>query len=215
MANIDVMDSSGFVLVTDLVPDAVQEIRYYSTFNFVGERINGYEQPIAIMTRESAEALKKCSDEFRSMGYCIKIFDAYRPQRAVDRFVKWGEDVHDVRMKPYFYPEVDKDGVMGVYVAFRSSHSHGSTVDLTLIHMESGKEVDMGGQFDYFGERSFPFYEGVTEEQHNNRMLLREVMLRHGFLAYDSEWWHFTLDNQPYPDTYFDFPVNEASVKRL
>ena len=208
-------DASGFVLVTDLIPDAVQEIRYFSTFNFVGERIDGYEQPVALMTKESAEALKKCSNEFRAMGYCIKIFDTYRPQAGVDRFVRWGEDQNDVSMKPYFYPEVDKKDVMGVYVAFRSSHSRGSTVDLTLINMVTGMELDMGGQFDYFGERSHPFFEDVTEEQHANRMLLREVMLRNGFMPYDSEWWHFTLAEEPYPDTYFTFPVSENSVKRL
>ena len=202
-------DASGFVLISEAVPDAILEIRYYSTYNFIGERVDGYEQPVALLTREAAEALRAASDEFAQMGYRLKIFDAYRPCSAVAHFVRWAEDVDDARMKPYFYPDVDKaDLFSSGYIARRSGHSRGSTVDLTLFDMRTGREVDMGGPFDWFGELSHPGYEGVTEEQRANRMLLREVMLKHGFKPLSTEWWHFTLADEPYPHTYFTFPVS-------
>lgn len=159
-------DCPDFVQVTDVVPDVILEIRYYSTYNFIGDRIPGYEAPLALMTRESADSLKVVSDELKAQGYCLKIYDAYRPQCAVDHFMEWAQD--------------------------------------------------MGGVFDYFGVLSHPdvlpgqavgVREPINEEQYHNRMILREAMLRHGFRAYDCEWWHFTLENEPYPDTYFTFAV--------
>lgn len=207
-------DSSGFVLLSEVVPDAILEIRYYSTYNFVGERIDGYEEPIALITKEAGEALKKVSDELNSKGYRLKIYDAYRPQKAVDHFVRWAKDEKDVSMKQYFYPELDKDVLFPLgYILERSGHSRGSTVDLTLFDMNSGKELDMGGTFDYFGQLSHPDYKDITEQQYKNRMLLREAMLKYGFNPLEEEWWHFTLDNEPYPDTYFTFPVNSKSLK--
>ena len=199
---------SDFTLITDVVPDAILEIRYYSTYNFVGERIDGYMAPVAIMTVKAANALKEVSDELAEKGYRLKIYDAYRPQRAVNHFIRWAENVEDVRMKPYFYPDVPKSELFErQYIMARSGHSRGSTVDLTLLDMKTGKDLDMGGVFDWFGELSHPDYENITAEQKANRLILREAMLKHGFAPLDSEWWHFTLKNEPYPDTYFDFPI--------
>ena len=206
-------DASGFVLLSEAVPDAILEIRYYSTYNFVGDRIDGYEEPLAFLTREAATALREVSDELVGMGYRLKIFDAYRPQMAVTHFMNWALDPDDVRMKAYFYPELDKDVLFPQgYIAEHSGHSRGSTVDLTLFDMTTEREVDMGGTFDYFGELSHPDYTGITEEQYANRMLLREVMLKHGFKPLGEEWWHFTLADEPYPDTYFTFPINSDSL---
>ena len=158
-------DSKGFVLVSDLIPDVIQEIRYYTTYNFVGKRIDGYKEPCALLTREAADALKEASDEFRSMGYRLKIYDAYRPQMAVDHFVRWANNPDATEMKPFFYPDVEKEALFICgYVDSKSGHSRGSSIDLTLFDMASGKEVDMGGTFDYFGELSRPTYSnGLTE----------------------------------------------------
>ena len=207
-------DASGFVLLSDAVPDAILEIRYYSTYNFIGDRIDGYEEPIALLTKEAAAALKEVSDELVSKGYRLKIYDAYRPQMAVSHFMRWALDFEDTRMKEYFYPELEKDVLFPLgYIAEHSGHSRGSTVDLTLFDMTTEKEVDMGGTFDYFGELSHPDYTGVTEEQYQNRMILREAMLAHGFKPLAEEWWHFTLENEPYPNTYFTFPVSRDSLQ--
>ena len=201
-------DSSGFVYLAEAVPDAILEIRYYSTYNFVGERINGYERPVAMLTKEAAKALREVSDELVSKGYRLKIYDAYRPQRAVSHFEAWAKDLSDIRMKEYFYPELDKSVLFEQeYIMSKSGHSRGSTVDLTLFDMKTEKEADMGGTFDYFGPLSHPDYKEITEEQYANRMILRDAMLAHGFKPLDTEWWHFTLKDEPYPDTYFDFPV--------
>ena len=206
-------DASDFVLLSEAVPDAILEIRYYSTYNFIGDRIDGYEEPLAILTKEAAAALKEVSDELVSMGYRLKIFDAYRPQRAVTNFMNWALDLDDARMKEYFYPELEKDVLFPQgYIAEHSGHSRGSTLDLTLFDMKTEREVDMGGTFDYFGELSHPDYTDITEEQYAMRMLLREVMVKHGFKPLAEEWWHFTLENEPFPDTYFTFPINSDSV---
>ena len=203
------MDTSGFVLLADLIPDIVQEIRYCSSYNFIGSRINGYEEPCAILTRKAARALQAVSNEAIVQGYRLKIYDTYRPARAVRQFVLWGIEDLDLRMKPYFYPELQKQELfVKGYIASRSSHSRGSTVDLTLLDMKTGKEVDMGGPFDYFGALSHPDYRDITEDQFQNRMTLQRIMTRNGFIPIDCEWWHFTLEDEPYPDTYFDFPVS-------
>ena len=201
-------DRSGFVSIGEAVPDAILEIRYYSTFNFIGDRIDGYELPVALLTREAASRLKEVSADMAGKEYRLKIFDAYRPQKAVDHFMHWAEDASDIRMKPFFYPGLSKsDLIPGGYIARHSGHSRGSTVDLTLFDMNTQKELDMGGPFDLFGELSHPGYTGVTEEQYAGRMLLRDAMLRRGFQPLASEWWHFTLENEPYPYTFFTFPV--------
>ena len=206
-------DGTGFVSVSEAAPDVILEIRYYSTFNFIGDRIDGYLQPIALLTKEAAARLKEAGDELAKKGYRLKVFDAYRPQTAVDHFMRWANDLGDTRMKKHFYPDLDKSVLIPEgYIARRSGHSRGSTVDLTLFDMETQKETDMGSPFDFFGEKSHPGYRGITEKQYQNRMLLRETMLRHGFRPLSEEWWHFTLIGEPYPDTYFTFPVSAASV---
>lgn len=215
-------ESAGFVNITDVVPDVILEVRYFGTYNFVGARIDGYEQPTALLTREAADSLRAVSEDLKARGYRLKIYDAYRPQMGVDHFVRWGQDLDDTLMKPYFYPNESKDSLfIKDYIATRSGHSRGSTLDLTLFDMRTEKEVDMGGTFDWFGKESHPDCGGnpetgtyrpndtITAQQFANRMLLRTVMLDHGFKPYDCEWWHFTLKNEPYPDTYFEFPVRE------
>ncbi len=223
------LDSKSFVNITDVVPDAILEIRYFGTYNFVGTRIDGYLQPTALLTREAADSLKAVSDDLKAQGYRLKIYDAYRPQMGVDHFVRWAADIADTMMKPYFYPDLDKSVLFDQeYIMAKSGHTRGSTVDLTLFDMNTEKEVDMGGTFDWFGPESHPDFCGnpetgeyngdnstspagrsITAEQFANRMILRNAMVRHGFKTLDSEWWHFTLNNEPYPDTYFKFPVKE------
>ena len=217
-------DASQFVLLTDIVPDAILEIRYYSTYNFIGRRIPGYEEPLAILTREAADSLKKVSDELMAQGYRLKIFDAYRPQKAVDYFMEWAQNMGDTLMKPYFYPELDKSILVPQeYIAEKSGHTRGSTVDLTLFDMAKEKEVDMGCTYDYFGLASHPdvqpgqpvgAYQPINQEQYDNRMILQKAMLAHGFKAYDCEWWHFTLANEPFPDTYFTFSIALSSLRK-
>ncbi|MBQ4487230.1 MAG: M15 family metallopeptidase [Oscillospiraceae bacterium] len=211
----ETMDPSGFVVLSDLVPSVIQEIRYHSSYNFIGDRIDGYEEPVALITREAARALKTVSNELMVQGYRIKVFDAYRPVSAVKHFMMWGIEDTDIRMKQYFYPGLEKQELFAKgYIAKQSSHSRGSTVDLTLLDMKTGKEVDMGSPFDMFGEISHPDYKGITEEQYLNRMLLQGVMVRNGFETLDCEWWHFTLKDEPYPETYFEFPVSADYLKK-
>ena len=221
-------DSSQFVNITDVVPDVILEIRYFGTYNFVGDRIDGYLEPTALLTKKAADSLKAVSDDVKAQGYRLKIFDAYRPQKAVDHFVRWAADVKDTRMKDYFYPDLDKSVLFEQeYIMEKSGHTRGSTLDITLFDMNKEKEVDMGGTFDWFGHESHPDFcgspdtgeydqkaaqkekRGITEEQFRNRLILREAMQRHGFKALPSEWWHFTLKDEPFPDTYFTFPVQK------
>ena len=205
-------DSSDFVDITTIIPDILLEIRYYSTYNFVGERIEGYKEPLALMTKEAANALKEVSKYLYEKGYLIKIFDSYRPQRAVDFFVKWSKN-DDIKMKKYFYPNFEKKNIIpGGYLASKSGHSKGSTVDLTLFDMNKGKEIDMGGTFDFFGEISHPDYLNITEEQKKNRQLLIDSMRKFGFEVISTEWWHFYFKNQPFPNTYFNFEVSRESL---
>ena len=201
-------DTHGFVSVGEVIPDVLLDIRYYSSFNFIGERIDGYEEPAALLTREAAQALKEASNEAMEQGFRLKVFDAYRPQKAVDHFVRWAKDPEDIRMKAFFYPDLEKKKIIPQgYIAEHSGHSRGSTVDLTLFDMATQRDLDMGGTFDFFGELSHPDYSGVSEVQHANRMLLQSLMVKHGFRPLETEWWHFTLENEPWPDTYFTFSV--------
>ena len=216
-------DSSQFVTLTDAVPDAILEIRYFGTYNFVGCRIDGYEEPTALMTRQAADSLRAVSDDVMRQGYRLKIYDAYRPQRAVDHFVRWAADLVDTLMKPYFYPNLAKSVLFEQeYIYEKSGHTRGSTVDLTLFDMKTEKELDMGGTFDWFGHESHPDFGGnpetmefvgagdsITAQQFANRMVLRRAMMSHGFKPLASEWWHFTLADEPFPDTYFNFPVRQ------
>ena len=210
-----IMDASRFVVLADFVPGIIQEIRYHSTYNFVGDRIDGYEEPCALLTRDAARALKGVAAEMAARGLRLKVFDAYRPARAVKHFVLWGIEDLDLRMKPFFYPDLEKTDLFNLgYIAKQSAHSRGSTVDLTLLDMATGKELDMGSPFDFFGEISHPSYRGITDEQFDNRMVLRNAMVRNGFAPIECEWWHFTLEDEPYPETYFDFPVSARYLGR-
>lgn len=208
-------DASGFVVLSEFVPHIIQEIRYHSTYNFIGERIDGYEEPIALLTVEAARALKSVCNELFVQGYRLKVFDAYRPVSAVRQFILWGIEDTDIRMKPYFYPDLEKQELFAKgYIAKRSSHSRGSAIDLTLLDMRTGKELDMGSPFDLFSLLSHPDCRAVTEEQYENRMRLQRAMVRNGFSPIDCEWWHFALADEPYPDTYFEFPVSAGMLRR-
>lgn len=208
-------DASDFVVLSDMVPGIVQELRYFSTFNFIGDRIEGYEEPYALLTKEAARALKTVAAEAQVQGYRLKVYDAYRPACAVRSFVLWGIEDLDQRMKPYFYPDLEKQELFRRgYIAKQSSHSRGSAIDLTLLDMTTGKELDMGSPFDFFSEVSHPDYKGITEEQYANRMVLRDLMTRNGFDPIFCEWWHFMLHDEPFPDTYFEFPIALDSLKR-
>ncbi|MGB4494792.1 MAG: M15 family metallopeptidase, partial [Limnochordia bacterium] len=199
----------GFVYVKDVIPTARLDIRYYTGYNFVGTRINGYNAPVAILTREAAEALKKAADILDEQGYYIKIFDAYRPVRAVEHFVLWAQDLEDQKMKAEFYPDVDKALLFDLgYIALRSGHSRGSVVDLTLVYKDTLDEVDMGSSFDFFGPISHHGTDLITPEQEANRNILRDAMVAAGFEPYPEEWWHYRLIDEPYTDQYFDFPVD-------
>ena len=208
-------DTSQFVTLTDVVPDAILEIRYFGTYNFVGDRIDGYLEPTALLTKQAADSLRAVSDDVIKLGYRLKIYDAYRPQMAVDHFVRWAADFDDTRMKSYFYPNLEKNVLFPQeYICEKSGHTRGSTLDLTLFDMTTEKELDMGGTFDWFGPESHPDYtEGITRQQFQNRMILRDAMMRHGFKPFNTEWWHFTLENEPFPDTYFTFPVKQLTSK--
>ncbi len=198
----------GFVYVDNTIADVRLEIRYSTRHNFTGETIDGYQAPQAILSVEAAEALRAVQQELGDFRLGLLIFDAYRPQQAVDHFVRWAKNLDDTRMKQEFYPDVDKEDLFREeYIAARSSHTRGSTVDLTIVNLQDGEALDMGSAFDFFGRESWPDYPDLTATQHAHRMLLHEIMVMHGFIPYPKEWWHFTLANEPYPDTYFNFPV--------
>jgi D-alanyl-D-alanine dipeptidase len=198
---------AAFVDATTIVPGLVVEMRYAGSHNFVGRPIDGYQAPHCLMTRQAAEALASVARDLAGRGLVIKVFDCYRPARAVANFVRWARDINDQKMKAEFYPHVDKrtlfrDG----YIATYSGHSRGSTMDLTLARAD-GAELDMGTHFDFFSPQSWTADPGVGAAAHANRMLLASAMGRRGFRPYDKEWWHFTLNHEPFPHTYFDFPV--------
>ena len=197
----------GFCYVHELIEDVILDIRYAGAHNFVGNPIDGYEAPYAILTVEAAEKLKEAADEFRTLGYRIMIFDAYRPQRAVRHFVRWAQDADDMRMQAEFYPEYQKKVLLvdEGYIARNSSHCRGSAVDLTITDRD-GNPLDMGTGFDYFGRLAWHGAKGVTQEQADNRALLRAVMEKHGFRCFEHEWWHYKLVGEPF-ETGFDFPV--------
>jgi D-alanyl-D-alanine dipeptidase len=199
-------DKSDFAPIYSVIDDAAYDIRYYSSNNFTGNMINGYKAPIAYMTKESLQALSIAADDLRKQGYRLLIWDSYRPQKAVDNFVAWINNPKDEGDKS-FYPKLKKSNLIkGNYIAEKSGHTRGSTVDLTLIKKD-GSFVDMGGTFDLFSEISHPDYKKLTKEQKHNRKILHDAMIKAGFKGIDSEWWHYTLENEPYPDTYFDFDV--------
>lgn len=198
----------GFVYLDEVIPDAVYDIRYYTEDNFIGERIDGYNGPFAITTLQAARALKKVNDDLEKQGYRLKIIDAYRPQKAVDHFAAWSKKPKDTLMKEKFYPDVDKKNLFKLgYLSSKSGHSRGSTVDLTMVYKRTGEEVDMGSRVDFLGTISAHGAKGLTKEQRKHRYILKTAMVKQGFKPYSKEWWHYTLKNEPYPSTYFDFDV--------
>ncbi len=199
-------DKSNFAPVYTMIDDATYDIRYYSSNNFTGNKINGYKAPVAYMTKEGLNALSIAAEDLREQGYRLLIWDTYRPQKAVDNFVEWINNPNDEGDRS-FYPELKKSDLLkGQYIMAKSGHTRGSTVDLTLIKKD-GSFVDMGGTFDLFSEISHPDYKKLTKTQKKNRKILHDAMIKAGFKGIDSEWWHFTLENEPYPDTYFDFDI--------
>ncbi len=201
----------GFVYVEEVIPDIALDMRYFTTNNFVGEPIEGYISKKCILSREAALALKQVQQDLSSFGLGLKVFDAYRPQRAVNHFAKWAEDLENTTNKSIYYPDVPKEQLFEKgYIAARSGHSRGSTVDLTIISLKEGENqeaLSMGTRFDFFGPPSWPDYPDISLTARAHRKLLQLVMEKHGFKHLPEEWWHFTLVDEPYPDTYFDFPV--------
>lgn len=197
----------GFVYVKDIAPTIQQELRYCSHNNFIGVPIKGYEESVAITTLQTANALKKAQDILAKKDLSLKIYDAYRPQQAVNHFVRWARVLNDTLKKQEYYPNVRKRSLFKLgYIASKSGHTRGSSVDLTIVDA-NGKELDMGSPFDFFGAKSHPMYPKITAQQKANRMLLRNTMIASGFRPYKNEWWHFTLNKEPFPNTYFNFPI--------
>ncbi len=189
-------------------PSIEIELRYVGRNNFMGTPVEGYHKAKLILTKRAIEKLALVQEELKKENLSLKIFDGYRPQRAVDHFVRWAKDEKDTLMKSIYYPDVAKSQLFEKgYIAEKSGHSRGSTVDVTLVDIASGRELDMGSPYDFFGKISWPFAVHVTENQKRNRMLLRTVMLNNGFKPYQCEWWHFTLKEEPFPETYFNFPI--------
>lgn len=198
----------GFVYLSDIDKTIQSDLRYFSSNNFIGKPIDGYKKNVVIVTKETAKALKLVQQNLIKQGYSLKIFDSYRPQQAVNHFVRWAKVLSDTLMKREYYPKVPKKKLFKRgFIASKSGHTRGSTVDLTIVDIKTNKEIDMGSAYDFFGEKSHPSYKNITEKQKGNRMLLRRLMLKNNFKPYENEWWHFTLKNEPFPKTYFNFPV--------
>jgi D-alanyl-D-alanine dipeptidase len=225
---------ADFVLLSDVDPSILQDMRYATPHNFTGDPVDGYRAPACILTRPAAEALSRAQRDYLERGYTLKVYDCFRPQRAVDDFVSWAADLADQRMKAEFYPRVDKSTLFADgYIAERSGHSRGSTLDVTLVTLPAGdappyvpgqplvdcaapqavrfadNSIDMGTGYDCFDVMAHTLDPGVGGDQAKNRLLLVEGLERQGFVNYDKEWWHFTLKPEPFPDTYFDFPVGD------
>lgn len=198
----------GFVYVQREIPGINSDLRYAGKNNFIGREIPGYKKPVPILSAPAASALKKAQKELVKKGYSFKLFDAYRPQRAVDYFVQWSGVAGDTLMKNSYYPNVKKENLFRLgYIATQSGHSRGSTVDLTIVATDTGKELDMGSSYDFFGDISAHNAVEITAKQANNRKFLKDIMIKYGFQPYTEEWWHYALRKEPYPNTYFDFPV--------
>ena len=201
---------TGFVDAATVVDGLVVDMRYFGDDNFVGARIDGYEGARCLLSRPAAAALARVQQDLATQGFGLKVFDCYRPTRAVAHFVRWARDIKDVKRKADFYPDVDKRDLFRLgYISNRSGHSRGSTIDLGMVRLGQGGpvEVDMGTRFDFFGAQSWPSSKAVGAQAQANRRVLAAAMRRGGFYPYDREWWHFTLANEPFPNTLFDFPV--------
>ena len=199
---------AGFVDMGEFLADVQIEARYAGHGNFIGVPIDGYQAEKVLLTQETADALLAVQLELRQVGMGLKLFDGYRPQRAVDHFVRWAQDPEDETMKSVYYPQVDKSQLFDQgYIAEQSGHSRGSAVDLTMVSLDTGDELDMGTRWDYFDQRSAPASPEISPQQRARRMLLQITMMKHGFEPLDTEWWHFNLRDEPYPETYFDFII--------
>lgn len=197
-----------FVYLEEIAPNIRQEVRYATSNNFLGEAVDGYRAARVLVTRPAADALKDVQQALEAYGLGLKIYDGYRPQRAVDHFIRWAKDPDRQDTKARYYPEVDKEDLLRKgYLAEMSGHSRGSTVDVTILSLDNGMELDMGTGFDHFGPKSWVHSSRITAQQRANRMLLQNLMQQHGFVPLEQEWWHFTLKDEPYPDTYFDFII--------
>jgi zinc D-Ala-D-Ala dipeptidase len=226
-----------FVALADVAPSILQDIRYSTVHNFVGERITGYKEPLCVLTSQAAAALAQAQQQLLTQGYSLKVYDCYRPQRAVDHFVSWAADLDDEKMKTEFYPDVDKSALFSDgYIAEKSGHSRGSTMDVTLVKLPAtatrayvpgetlvpcyapaeqrfpDNSIDMGTGFDCFDPLAHTLSSEVTDSQHANRLLLKDTLESLGFVNLAEEWWHFTYSAEPFPDTYFDFPVARSSL---
>ena len=198
----------GFVYLSDIDATIKSEMRYISHNNFIGKPIDGYQKATIIVSKPTAIALKRVQKELLKFNLSLKVFDAYRPQQAVNHFVRWARVLNDTLMKKQYYPEVPKNQLFKLgYIASKSGHTRGSTVDLTIIDLATEKELDMGSPYDFFGDKSHVHHKNITAKQKANRLLLRNLMLTNGFNPYQSEWWHFTLINEPFPKRYFNFPI--------
>ena len=202
---------AGFVYLKEVDSSIIQDVKYFTDNNFIGRPIKGYEAAECILTREAAHALSQLQQQLLSQNLSLKIYDGYRPQTAVDDFIAWSKDASDQKMKKDYYPNVNKADFFTLgYIAEKSTHTRGSTVDLTLVHLSANDkpvEMAMGTHFDFMDELSHPLNSNIGEKEKNNRLFLRSIMQQAGFEPYDKEWWHFTFKNDPYPDTYFNFPV--------
>jgi D-alanyl-D-alanine dipeptidase len=228
----------AFVSLHDVAPSIIVEMRYFTAHDFMGRRVPGYHENVCLLTRRAATALARVQKVVRAEGYTLKVYDCYRPQRSVDAFVRWGKDLSDQRMKREFYPRVDKRRVFKEgYIASRSGHSRGSTMDLTLVRLPARRQgryhrgdrlrdcagprrrrfrdntIDMGTGYDCFDPLAHPFNARIRGRRRANRLRLREPMIAAGFKGLPTEWWHFTLKDEPYPDTFFDFPMEKASLR--
>ena len=198
----------GFVYLNDIDDSIIVDLKYYSSENFTGRFVDGYLANKAILTNEAGIALSNAQKDFNKLGYSLILYDAYRPQSAVDFFVRWSTNLNDTIFKNLYYPDIKKSNLFKLgYIAYKSGHSRGSTIDVSLVDITTNKEIDMGTIFDYFGIESHTFYDNLTENQKANRLLLYEIMSNNGFQNYSKEWWHYTLKNEPF-QKYFDFLIN-------
>ena len=198
----------GFVYLKDIDDSIIVDLKYYSSENFTGRFVDGYLANKAILTNEAGIALSNAQKDFNKLGYSLILYDAYRPQSAVDFFVRWSTNLNDTLFKNLYYPDIKKSNLFKLgYIAYKSGHSRGSTIDVSLVDITTNKEIDMGTIFDYFGIESHTFYDNLTENQKANRLLLYEIMSNNGFQNYSKEWWHYTLKNEPF-QKYFDFLIN-------
>lgn len=198
-----------FIDLKEIMPNLRSDLRYYGANNFVGHPIEGYVNPKCMLTKEAAYALKKVQDELERLGFGLLVYDAYRPQRATDHFVRWAKDENDNAMKLQYYPNINKKDLFAKgYISLKSGHSRGSTVDVTIVSLKTKQILNMGSPYDLFDEVSSVDHTAtISKNQHSLRLLLKRRMEKHGWQSYPKEWWHFTLKNEPYPNTYFDFPL--------